>query len=176
MEKVKNVSVLMEYLKSAAGARTPKQIDSPSGSLDLTLSGGITKLYNPKTRVYAMRDLCNWCRCYVADSQQDYVLIDKLLYIVTTHNKIPYKYLDFSIIMCEKYYQYCDKSLWDIPKFARRRELCEVSEEVPKNITAEERRMIEQMNAVLLPMLNYADDETKKAIHWTLKKITGGEE
>lgn len=175
MEKVENVSILMEYLKFAADARTPKQIDSPSGSLDLTLQGKITKIYNPKTRVYAMRDLCNWCRCYIADSQPDYTILEKLLYTVITYNKIPYKYLDFSIKMCEKYYQYCDKSLWDMPKFARRRELCEVSEEVPKDTTADERRMIEQMNAVLLPMFNYVDDKTKKAIQWTLKKINGGD-
>jgi hypothetical protein len=141
----------------------------------LALQGEITKLYNPKTRVYAMRDLCNWCRCYVADSQQDYVILDKLSYIAIAYNKIPYKYLDFSIIMCKRYYKYCDKSLWDIPKFARRRELCEVSEEVLKKTTADERRMIEQMNAVLLPMVNYVDDKTKEAIQWTLRKISGGE-
>lgn len=172
MEKVENISMLMGYLRFAVDAGMPKQTDSPSESLDLTLQGKLTKIPDPKTRVYTMRDLCNWYRCYIADSQPDYTILEKLLHTVITYNAIPYKYLNFSIKMCEIYYKYCNKSIWDIPKFARRREWCKASEEP----TSDERRMIEQMNTVLLPMVNYADDKTKKAIQWTLKKIGGGDE
>lgn len=38
--------------------------------------------------------------------------------------------------------------------------------------SSKDRRMRQQVNAILLPMLNYADDKSKEAISWALRKIS----
>lgn len=41
-----------------------------------------------------------------------------------------------------------------------------------KSSSKEKRRMIEQMNDLLLPMMNFVDEKSKEAIRWTLRTIS----
>lgn len=51
-------------------------------------------------------------------------------------------------------------------------ELVGKSTEIDLKSSSKERRMIEQMNALLLPMMNFVDEKSKEAIRWTLRTIS----